>query len=161
MTKGRAYPVGDTCQLILEMGRANPAGDTCQLILEMGRVNPAGDTCRLILEMGSASCACQIHPLIPTKWKANLASNRGLVTGKVNSVNESATLALRERRVSPGPQCRYSALWAEGVVRVYRNNVRDPRQWDIFPEINSRSRRAQRLLTGFILGLQGKRISRP
>ena len=78
--------------------------------------------------------------------------------GKVNSVNESATLALRERRVSPRPQCHYSALWAESVVRVYRINVRDPRQQDIFPEINSRLRRARHILTGFILGLQGKRI---
>jgi hypothetical protein len=77
---------------------------------------------------------------------------------KVNPVNESATLALRKRRISPAPQCCYSALDAERVVLVCCNNVWDPRQWVIFSEINFRSHRAQHILTEFILGLQGKRI---
>jgi hypothetical protein len=73
------------------------------------------------------------------KWKVYLAGHRGLVMGKVNLINESATLALRKRRVSPAPQCCYSALDAERVVPVCRNNVWDPRQQVIFSEINSRS----------------------
>ena len=111
-------------------------------ILTKGRAYPVGERCRLVLEMGSASCSCQIRPLIPTKWKAYLAGNRGLVTGKVNLADESATLALRKRRVSSALQCRYSVLGAESVVLVCRNNVWDPRQRDIFSEINFRSRRA-------------------
>ena len=96
---------------------------------------------------GSASYSCQIHPLIPTKWKAYLAGNRGLAMGKVNPANESAALALRKRRVSPAPQCCYSVLGAESVVPVCRNNIWDPRQRDIFSEINSRSCRASTLHT--------------
>jgi hypothetical protein len=130
----------------------------CVLILTKGRAYPAGERCQLVLEMGSVSCACQIRPLIPMKWKAYLAGHRGLVTRKVNPVNKSATLALRKRRISPAPQCHYLALDAERVVPVCCNNVWDPRQQVIFSEINSRSRRAQHILTKFILGLQGKQI---
>jgi hypothetical protein len=85
------------------MGSVSYACQICALILTKGRVYPAGERCQLVLEMGSVSCACQIHLLILTKWKAYLAGHRGLVTRKVNLVNESATLALRKRRISPMP----------------------------------------------------------
>ena len=62
--------------------------------------------------------------------------------GKVNPADESATLALRKRRVSPALQCCYSVLGAESVVLVCCNNVWDPRQQDIFSEINFRLHRA-------------------